>query len=80
MAVSPSPYLSPDGTLYKGDIYSPVFSRKAQPYQWDEVVKILLGSYEEEYFCQSQPIDVSNNVTFLNIKFKFEGCERYCVR
>ena len=61
-------------------IYLPVFSRKTQPYQWDEVVKILLGSYEEEYFCKSQPIDVSNNVTFLNIKFKFEGCERYCVR
>ena len=72
MAVSRSHFLSPDGTLYKGDIYLPVFSWKAQPYQWDEIVKILLGSYEEEYLCKSQPIDVSNNVTFLisNSSFK----------
>ena len=72
MALSPSHYLSPDGTLYKGDIYSPVFSWKAKPYQWDEIVKILLESYEEEYLCKSQPIDVSNNVTFLvsNSSFK----------
>ena len=29
-----------------------------------EIVKVLLGSYEEEYLCKFQPIDVSNNVTF----------------
>ena len=35
-------------------------------------VKILLGSCEEEYLCKSQPIDESNNVTFLvsNLSFK----------
>ena len=72
MVVSPSHFMSPDGTLYKGDIYLPMFSWKSQPYQWDEIVKILLGSYEEEYLCKSQPIDVSNNVTFLisNSSFK----------
>ena len=57
MAVSPSHYLSPDGTLYKGDI-SPVFSTVPDP------LKVLLGSYEEEYLCKSQPTDVYNNVTF----------------
>ena len=31
----------------------------------DEMVKTLLGSYEEEYLCKSQLIDASNNVTFL---------------
>ena len=43
-----------------------------QPHQWDETVKISLGSYEEEYLCKSQPIDVSNNVTLLipNSSFK----------
>ena len=40
MAVSPSHYLSPDGTLYKVDIYLPAFSWKTQPHQWDEIVKI----------------------------------------
>ena len=30
-----------------------------------EMVKTLLGSYEEEYLCKSKPIDASNNVTFL---------------
>ena len=64
MAVSPSDFLSPDGMLCKGDIYLPVFSWKTQPYQWGEIVKTLFGSYEEEYLCKSQPIDVSNNVTF----------------
>ena len=39
---------------------------------WDEIVKILLESYEEEYLCKPQPIDISNNVTFLisNSSFK----------
>ena len=72
MAVSSSHYLSPDETLYKGDKYLPVFSWKTQPYQWDEIVKILLWSYDEDYLCKSQLIDVSNNVTFLisNSSFK----------
>ena len=69
MAVSPSHFLR---TLYKGDIYLSVFSWKSQPYQGDEIVKILLGSYEEEHLCKFQPIDVFNNVTFLisNSSFK----------
>ena len=72
MAVSPPLYLSLDRTLYKGDIHLPALPWKMQPYQWDEIVKILLRSYEEEYLCKSQPIDVSNNVTFLisNSSFK----------
>ena len=72
MAVSSSHYVSLDGTLYKGNKYLPVFSWKTQPYQWDEIVKILLWSYDEEYLYKSQPIDVSNNVTFLisNSSFK----------
>ena len=71
MAVSPSHYVSLDGTLYKGDIYLPAFSWKTQPYQGDDIVKILLGSYEEEYLRKSQPIDVSNT-HFFSIKFKFD--------
>ena len=49
-----------------------VLSWKTQSYQWDEIVKTLLGSYEEEYLCKSQPTDVSNNVTFFisNSSFK----------
>ena len=79
MAVSPSHYLSPDETLYKGDIYLPAFSWKTQPYQWDEIAKILLGSYKEEYLRKSQPTDVSNS-HFFSIKFKFQECESYCVQ
>ena len=73
MAISPSHYLSPDETLFKGDIYLPVFSWKTQPYQWDEIIKILLGSYEEEYLCKSQPIDISNNITFLTSNSSFKN-------
>ena len=49
-----------------------VLSWKTQSYQWDEIVKTLLGSYEEEYLCKSQPTDVSKNVTLLipNSSFK----------
>ena len=72
MAVSQCHFLSLDGTFYKGDIYLPVLSCKTRQYLWDEIVKILLGPYEEEYLCKSQPIDMSNNVTFLisNSSFK----------
>ena len=72
MTASSSHYLSPDGALYKGDKYLRVFSWKTQAYQWDEIVKILLWLYDKEYWCKSQPIDVSNNVTFLisNSSFK----------
>ena len=37
-----------------------------------QIVKTSLGSYEEEYLCKYQHIDVSNNVTFLisNASFK----------
>ena len=79
MAVSPSHYVSLDGTLYNRDIYLPAFSWKTQPYQEDDIVKILLGSYKEEYLRKSQPIDVSNT-HFFSIKFKFQECERYCVQ
>ena len=50
----------------------PVFSRKEEPYRWTEIVEILLGSYEPECLCTSQPLMISNNVTFLisNANFK----------
>ena len=65
VAVSPFHYFSSDGILYKEDIYLPVFSWKTQPYQWREIVKILLESCEEEFLWKSQPTGVSNNVAFL---------------
>ena len=60
MAVSPSHFLSPDGTLYKGDMHLPVLSWKTQPYQRMRWLKHYLG-----HTSKSQPIDASNNVTFL---------------
>ena len=59
-----SHFLKPVGTLYKGHVYLPVFSWKQEPYRWTEIVEILLGSYEPECLCTSQPLLISNNVTF----------------
>ena len=47
-----SHYLKPVGTLYKGDVYLPVFSWKREPYRWIEIVKSLLGSYEPDCLCR----------------------------
>ena len=67
-----SHYLKPVGTLYKVDVYLPIFLWKQEPYRWTEIVEILLGFYEPECLCTSQQLMISNNVTFLisNANFK----------
>ena len=67
-----SHYLKPVGTLHKGDVYLPVFSWKQEPHRWTETVETLLGFCEPECLCTSQPLMISNNVTFLisNSNFK----------
>lgn len=44
---------------------TPVFSWKKTAYNSEELVAILLGTYEPEQMCISQPINVSHNVSFL---------------
>ncbi len=57
--------VTPDGTPYRGDSFTPVFSWNKTPYECVEIVKILLGKYDREYLCVSPPVNVANNVSFL---------------
>lgn len=57
--------LQPDGTAYKGDATTPIFSWSKTAYSGQTLVKVLLESYEPEFLCVSQPVNVENNASFL---------------
>lgn len=44
---------------------TPVFSWMKKAYTAEQLFCILLGEYCEEHLCISQPVNVSNNVSFL---------------
>ena len=50
---------------YKGDSKTPVLEMRKTAYSSQEIVAILLSTYEPEQMCVSQPINVSHNVSFL---------------
>ena len=50
---------------YKDDVSVPVFLRRKSAFSCKEIAKILLRKYYKEQMCLSQPINVSNNVSFL---------------
>jgi len=55
----------PTGDPYKDDALTPVFAWNKTAYTGEQLVSILLGTYEAEETCISQPINVSHNVSFL---------------
>lgn len=55
----------PCGVAYKDDVMTPIFLWRKTAYTARETVCLLLGDYDAEYLCISQPINVSNNVSFL---------------
>ena len=57
--------LDPDGRLYKDNVSVPFFLRRKSAFSWEEIAKIVLRKYDKEQVCLSQPINVSNNVSFL---------------
>ena len=57
--------LNPDRRPYKDDVSVPVFLRRKSAFSCEEIAKILLRKYYKEQMCLSQPINVSNNVSFL---------------
>lgn len=57
--------MQPTGIPYKGDASVPVFSWIKTAYSGQNLVKLLLKSYDPEYMCVSQPVNVENNVSFL---------------
>ena len=61
-----------EGERYKGEVETPVFAWRREPYQFEQLVRILLGEHEAERLCVSQPVNVSHNVAFLvnNAKIK----------
>lgn len=44
---------------------TPVFSWRDTAYTGEEMVCLLLGKYDAENLCISQPVNVSNNVLFM---------------
>lgn len=57
--------ICPSGVPYKGDVTTPVFSWSKSAFSSQDIVKILLASYEPEYLCVSPPVNVENNASFL---------------
>lgn len=57
--------MQPDGTAYKGDVTTPVFSWSRTAYSGETLVKLILNNYEPECLCVSQPVNVENNVSFV---------------
>lgn len=55
----------PAGEPYKDGALTPVFAWNKTAYTGEQLVMILLGTYEAEETCISQPINVSHNVSFL---------------
>ena len=55
----------PAGEPYKDDALTLVFAWNKTAYTGEQLVMILLGTYEAEETCISQPINVSHNVSFL---------------
>ena len=55
----------PSGEAYKDDAMTPVFSWHSKAFTSEELVAILLGSYEPEHTCICQPVNVSHNASFL---------------
>ena len=55
----------PSGEAYNEDAMTPVFSWTKKAYTAEQLVCILLGKYRQEHLCVSQPVSISNNVTFL---------------
>ena len=44
---------------------TPVFSWRNTAYAAEEMVRVLMEKYDVENLCISQPLNVSNNVSFL---------------
>ena len=49
----------PTGEPFKDDALTPVFAWNKTAYTGEQLVSILLGTYEAEETCISQPINVS---------------------
>ena len=50
-----------------------VFLRRKSAFSWEEIAKIVIRKYDKEQVCLSQPIYVSNNVSFLLDHSKFQN-------
>ena len=65
--------LNPDGRPCKDYVSVPVFLRRKSVFNREEIAKILLRKYDKEQVCLSQPMNVSNNVSFLLDHSKFQN-------
>ena len=65
--------LNPDGRPFKDHVSMTVFLRRKSAFSWEEITKIVIRKYDKEQVCLSQPIYVSNNVSFLLDHSKFQN-------
>ena len=54
-----------DSVPYNGDVLTPVFEWRRHAYQFESLVNILMGEYEPERLCVTQPVNAAKNVSFL---------------
>ena len=65
--------LNPDGRPFKDHVSMTLFLRRKFAFSWEEIAKIVIRKYDKEQVCLSQPIHVSNNVSFLLDHSKFQN-------
>ena len=65
--------LNPDRRPFKDHVSMTVFLRRKSAFSWEEIAKIVIRKYDKEQVCLSQPIYVSNNVSFLLDHSKFQN-------
>ena len=65
--------LNPDRRPFKDHVSMTVFLRRKSVFSWEEIAKIVIRKNDKEQVCLSQPIYVSNNVSFLLDHSKFQN-------
>ena len=65
--------LNPDRRPFKDHVSMTVFLRRKSAFSWEEIAKIVIRKNDKEQVCLSQPIYVSNNVSFLLDHSKFQN-------
>ena len=65
--------LNPDGRPFIDHVSITLFLRRKSGFSWEEIAKIVIRKYDKEQVCLSQPIHVSNNVSFLLDHSKFQN-------
>ncbi len=64
-------HFKPDGSAYRDDASTPLFSLGREAYDGKELIAILTKKYPKESLCTAAPINVAHNAAFLIDLTKF---------